>query len=259
MRNSQGSIANLTGLLTKDGTKEALLGRQLSFSLWSYLTYQNIAGSNLCTNADNTVFVQILQIFLGNIWNITGNFLRSQLGITSLAVIFLNMNGGINISLNEVFTKKNSILVVVTFPWHICNDNVVAQCQLTMVSSRTISYRLLRLYHITLKYDRELVDAGALVGAHKLLELVLIKIAVLSADNNLVCTYGINYTGMLSQNHNTGVARCLVLHTSTNQWSLGTEKRNCLTLHVGTHQCAVSIIVFQEWNHGSCNGNHLLR
>ena len=134
MRNLQRGITNLTSLLTKDSPQEALLSRQLSLTLWCNLTYQNITSTHIGTLAYNTIFIQILQAFVGNIWNITGNFLWAKLGITSLAIIFLNMNGGINITLNQVFTKKNSILVVVTFPRHVGYNNIIAQSQLAVVS-----------------------------------------------------------------------------------------------------------------------------
>ena len=258
MRNLQRSITNLTSLLTKDSPQEALLSRQLSLTLWCNLAYQNITSTHIGTLANNTIFIQILQAFVGNIWNITGNFLWSKLGIASLTIIFLNMNGGINITLNQVFTKKNSILVVVTFPRHVGYDNVIAQSQLAVVSRRTVSDWLICFYLVTLKYDRQLVNAGTLVGTKELLQLVFITLAISSTNYNIISSYSFNHTGMLSQNHNTGVTGSLVLHTSTNQRSLSTEQWYSLTLHVCTHQRTVSIIVFQEWNHSCCNGYNLL-
>ena len=113
------------------------------------------------------------------------------------------MDGSINITLNQVFTKEDSILVVVTFPRHISNDNVVAQRQLAMISGRTICDRLLLEYLVTLVHDRNLVDAGTLVGAHVLLKLICINIAKLGTDLDSISRYILNHTSMLCKYHYT--------------------------------------------------------
>ena len=258
VRHTEGGITHLTGLLAEDGTQEALLGRQLGLALRGNLAHQDITGTHLGTLADNTHLVQILKAVIRHVRNVTGNLLRPQLGITGLAVILLNMDRGINIPLDQVLAQQDSILVVVAFPRHVGYDDVVAQSQLAVVGRRAVSNRLHCLNLVPLEYNRKLVDAGALVGAQELLQLVLVTLAISSADNDVVSGNSLYHARTLGQNHNAGVTGSLVLHAGTYQRCLGTQQRHSLTLHVGTHQGTVGVIVFQEWNHGCCNGYHLL-
>ena len=77
MRHLQGSISYLSGLLSKNCTKQSLLCRKLSLTLGCNLTYQNIACTNLSSNADDTSVIQILQRIITYTRHITGNFLRT--------------------------------------------------------------------------------------------------------------------------------------------------------------------------------------
>ena len=104
MRYFQGCITNFTGFLTKDCTKKSLFCCKLSLSLRSYLTYQDIPGTHLSTDTDDSTLVKIFQSVITNTWNITGDLFRSQLGITGFCLIFLNVNRCINIVLNKFLT-----------------------------------------------------------------------------------------------------------------------------------------------------------
>ena len=56
----KGGVADLSCLLAEDGAEELFFCGQLSLSLGSYLTYQDIAGTDLCADADDAALVQIL-------------------------------------------------------------------------------------------------------------------------------------------------------------------------------------------------------
>ena len=59
---------------------------------------------------------------------------------------------------------------------------------------------------------------------------VLKTLFVLNYD---MCSINLfNYTVFLCKNNNTGVNRCLILHTCTNDWRIGCKEWNCLLLHV---------------------------
>ena len=126
VRYTQGAVTYLTCFFTKDSTQQTFFSSQLGFAFRSNLTYQNIARTYFCTNADNATFVQILQSFVRYVRNLAGDFLFTKLGIAGITVIFFNMDRSKDISLYQVFVQQNSILVVIAFPRHISNDNVVA-------------------------------------------------------------------------------------------------------------------------------------
>ena len=59
VRYFQGSITYFSCFLAKDGTEQTLLCGQLGFPLRSYFSDQNITGTYLCTDADDSTLVQV--------------------------------------------------------------------------------------------------------------------------------------------------------------------------------------------------------
>ena len=104
VRYFQRGVTHFSCLLTEDRTQQALLSSQLSLSLRSYLTNQDIAGTNLCTNTNDSSVVQIFQCIITDTRNVSGDLFRSKLGITGLCLIFLNMDRCIYIIHNQSFT-----------------------------------------------------------------------------------------------------------------------------------------------------------
>ena len=92
MRHLQGGITNLSRLLTEDCAEQSLLGSQFGLTLRRNLTDQNISGTNLRTDADDSSVIQILQRIIADTRYIAGNLLGSELGITGFCLIFLNMD-----------------------------------------------------------------------------------------------------------------------------------------------------------------------
>ena len=97
MGNTQGSISNLTSLLTKDGTEQALLGGQLGLTLGRDLTHQDITGADLGTLLDDTVGIQILECVVTDVGNLAGNLFRPKLGITGFVGVLFNVERSINV------------------------------------------------------------------------------------------------------------------------------------------------------------------
>ena len=77
VRHFQGSITYFSCFLTKDRTEQSLLSSQLCLSLRSYFTNQDISGTYLCTDTDDTSLIQILQSVLADTRNVTGDLFRS--------------------------------------------------------------------------------------------------------------------------------------------------------------------------------------
>ncbi len=98
-----------------------------------------------------------------------------------------------------------------------------------MVRSRAVSDGLFFYNFIALVDDRNLIYASSLVGTNKFLEFVMVKLAILRANVNVISRYIFNHTSTLSQDHNAGIAGCLVFHTGTNERCLRTEQRYSLT------------------------------
>ncbi len=60
MGNLKGGISHLSCLFAEDGAKKPLLRGQLRLSLGGNLTHQDISGTHLCADTDNSSLVQIL-------------------------------------------------------------------------------------------------------------------------------------------------------------------------------------------------------
>ena len=129
-----------------------------------------------------------------------------------------------------------------------------------MVCCRAVCKNIVSLYALTLFNNRNLVEAGTLVGAHKLGDCEVLNSAAVVLNDNLVCRYTQNNAVLLGKHANARVNACLVFHTCADNRSLRLEKRNSLTLHVSTHQSTVCVVVFKERNHSRSYGyNHLRR
>ena len=104
VRHLQGRIPYFSCLLTENGTQKPFFSRQFGFSLGSYLTHKDIACTDLCTDADNSSVVQILQGFITNAGNVSCDFFRPQLCVSGFRFVFFNMDGGIYILLYQSLT-----------------------------------------------------------------------------------------------------------------------------------------------------------
>ena len=92
VRNLHGGIAHLAGLLTEDGAQQALFRSQLGLTLRGDLTHQDIAGTDVSTDADDAALIEVAQDVLGDVWNLAGDFLSAQLGVTSIDLVLLNVD-----------------------------------------------------------------------------------------------------------------------------------------------------------------------
>ena len=104
-----------------------------------------------------------------------------------------------------------------------------------------------------------LVDAGGLVGTHEFDDVVGVKLAIVSADNDLAASDSFDSTGTFSEDADAGVLTSDPFHAGADERCFRTQERYSLTLHVRTHQSSVRIIVFEEWNEGGTDGDDLLR
>src|SRR3989339_1556367 len=76
--------------------------------------------------------------------------------------------------------------------------------------------------------------------------------------HNMVTVYFGNFTVYFRKYNISRIVSSTLFYTSTNKRLLWTNTWNSLSLHVCTHQCASSIVMFQERNTGSSNRNNLI-
>ena len=175
---TQRGITDFTGLLAEDSAEQALLSGQLGLTLRGDLADQDVAALDLGTDADDAALVQILQGILGDVGDITGDLLRSELGVTGLGLVLFNMDRGVHILADDLLVQQDSVLVVVALPGHKADQGVLTQRDLTVAHCGAVGQHLTGLDALAHLNDGTLVDAGACVGAGKLDQRVVVHAAL---------------------------------------------------------------------------------
>ena len=103
VRYLQRSVSYFTLFLTEDRAEQSLLSCQLGLTFRCYLTYKDIAGTDLGTDTDNTAFIQVFQRFIAYTRDVASNLFRSEFCITGFRLILLNVDGSIDVILNKPF------------------------------------------------------------------------------------------------------------------------------------------------------------
>ena len=142
------------------------------------------------------------------------------------------MNRCINVFANEALVKENRVLVVVTFPSHEADECILTDCNFTVACCGTVCNNLTLSNAFAGVNDRDLVCTVALVASLELGEVLSGLLSVVTDNCDVVCINAFNVSVSVSKSTNTGVNRCLVLHTCTNDRRVSDEKRNSLLLHV---------------------------
>ncbi len=246
VRHLERGITDLTCLFTEDGTQKSLLSRQLGLALRGDLADQDITGTDLRTDADDTVLVEILQGILTDTGDITGDLLVAKFGISCLALELLDVDRGVDIFLDETLGKQDGVLVVVTFPAHESDKRILAESQNTVLGRCAVGDDIAGLHAVARIDDGLLVVAVGLVGTKVLDEVDILCRAVVIAHRDHRRIDESHDAVLLGDHADTGVACRLLLHAGADNRSLGRNERDALALHVGAHQCTVCIIVLQE-------------
>ena len=96
------------------------------------------------------------------------------------------MNGGVNVLHDQTLVDENGVLVVVAFPGHEADQQVLAERDLALRGGRAVGDDVALVQAVADRNDRALVDARALVGAGKLDKLVVLDLAAVVAHLDAV-------------------------------------------------------------------------
>ena len=264
----QWRILNVTSLVTKDSTEKFLFWWRITLALRRNLTYHDITWLYTSTDTDNTIIVKILCSFFAHVRNVSSELLNATLCFTNFKWILINMNRSQNVFTNHSFGNNDSILIVITFPWHISHNKVTTQCQLTILCSVTLCEDISLLHTLPLITNRTKVYNHILVSATELRNTIFFQSRLKAYKLLIICTIientdccSINIldnTIAFCCNHSTWIFTYLLLKTCTNDRCIIMKQRNSLTHHVTSHQSTVTIIMLQEWNQTSWYRRNLL-
>lgn len=104
----EGGVSNLLGLLAEYRAEKSLLGSQLGLALGRYLTDKDIAGVNFGADADYSALVKVAQKVVGDVRDIPCNLLGSELCISRLDLMLLDVNRGVDIVANHLSLMRTA-------------------------------------------------------------------------------------------------------------------------------------------------------
>ena len=265
-RHTQGSVFNVAGFFTEDCAQQLLFWSQLRLTFRCHFTNQNVAWADFSTHVNDTGLIQFIQRSFAHVRDVCSDFFWTKLGVTSHTGQFLNVDRGETVFLNYTFRQTDGVFEVEAVPCHEGNTHVLTQSQLTHVGGRAISHDVATLNPITFANQRTLVDAGVLVRACVLGQVVDVdtgftgfNFVICNTNNDATSIYGVNNATTTGYYTNPGVTRYVTLHACTHQRLVSTQCRYSLTLHVRTHQCTVGIVMLEERNQRRSNRNYLFR
>ncbi len=268
-RAGERGVANVAGLLAEDGAEELLFRSELSLALRRYLADEDVVVADLGSDADDSRLVEITQGVLADVGDIARDLFRPKLRVASFDLELLDVDRGVVVLADQLFGDEDRVLEVVTAPRHERDQNVAAEAELALLRARTVCDHLTLDDAIVLADDRLLVDAGVLVGALELRELIDVGadltrelrgvVLAFDTDDDALGVDRVDDAVALGQDDGSGVAGGDALHTGTDERSLGDEQRHRLALHVGAHQRAVRVVVLEERNERCGDRDELLR
>ena len=258
VRDLEGGVADLAGLLLEDRADQLLLGRELGLALGRDLADEQIARRDLGADADDAAIVEVAQRLFRAVRDVARDLLVAQLGRAGVDLVFLDVDRGELVVLDQAARQDDRVLEVVALPGHEGDHQVLAQGHLALVRARAVSQQLPLDDFLTRLDERLLVDQRALVGPHELLQVVLVAAAVLGVDDDAGGVDEVDHAGVLGQQHVTGVERRAALHAGADQRRVRLQQRHGLALHVRAHQGAVGVVVLEERDHRRGDGPDLL-
>ena len=233
-----------------------------------HLAHQDVARLHRGADADDAAFVQVAQERIGDVGNVAGDFLGAQLGVAGLDFEFLDVDRSVVVLLDQLLADQDGVFEVVAAPGHEGHQHVASQRQFAHIGAGAVGQHVAFHHPLPDFDDRLLVDAGVLVGALELGELVNVgahlarKLAFVGgafhADDDALAIHRIHHAGALAEHHRARIARRHVLHAGAHVRRVGAQQRHGLALHVGAHQRAVGVVVFEERNQAGGHRDQLL-
>ena len=180
VRHLQRGVAHLARLLLEDRADQLLLGRQLGLALRRDLADEQVAGDDLGADAHDAAVVEVAQRLLRAVGDVARDLLLAELGRAGVDLVLLDVDRGELVVLHEALGEDDRVLEVVALPGHEGDHQVLAERHLAVVGRGAVGEHVAGLDLLAGAHARLVVDQRALVGAHELLQLVLVLLAVVA-------------------------------------------------------------------------------
>ena len=183
VRDLERGVTDLARLLLEDRADQLLLGGQLGLALRRDLSDQQVARDDLGADADDAALVEVPQAFLGTVRDVAGDLFVTELGVAGVDLVFLDVNRGEFVFLDQALGENDRVLEVVTLPGHEGDHAVLAEGDFATAGRGSVRQDVTLLDLVAGVDDRPLMDQRALVRAHELEQRVLVRaVLVLELD-----------------------------------------------------------------------------
>ena len=223
-----------------------LLRCQLGLALGRYLAHEDVAGADLCADADDAFLVQVVERVLAHAGDVPRYLAGAEFRVARLHLVPFDVDGRELGIAHEVLGDDDGVLEVVALHRHERAEHVLAEREVAFLRGRAVGERGALGHGVSDRDDGALREAGALVGADELPQHVGELLAVLVRDDDHFARHGGDGSGGLGEHHLPGVARDALLHARADERGVRLDERDGLPLHVGAHQRPVGVVVLQE-------------
>jgi len=257
-------VAHVGGLLAEDGAQQLLFRGHRAFALRRHLADQDVARLHLGADIDDARLVEVLERLFADVRDIAGDLLLAELGVAGHDLELLDMDRGEHVIAHDALGEQDRVFEVVAIPRHERDEHVAAQGQLAILRRRAVGDDVAPLHLVADPHERLLGDAGALVGALELQQIVDVDRRPIGAEvlrGSDDDTRGIDLVddaGAAGGDGDARVAGHHMLHAGADERRFGAQQRHGLTLHVRAHQRAVGVVVLEERNERGGDRDDLL-
>ena len=92
-----------------------------------------VAGVDLRPDPDDPSLVEVLQDLLGDVGDVAGDLLGAQLGVAGVDLVLLDVDRGEDVVLHQALGDDDRVLVVVTLPRHVGDEEVLSEGDLALI------------------------------------------------------------------------------------------------------------------------------
>ena len=187
-------------------------------------------------------------------------------GVPGLDLELLDVDRCVAVVAHQAFVDQDRILEVVAAPGHEGHEDVAPEGQVALVGAGPVADDLADGHLVPLDDHRLLVDAGVLVGAPELGQVVDVggvlpvadRAAALDLDDDPRGVDVIDHPRAAADDHRPRIPGGDPLHPRADQRGLGTEEGHRLALHVRPHQGAVGVVMLEEGDQRGGDAHQLL-
>ena len=246
--------------------QQLLLGRQLRLTFWRDLADQHVPGLYFSADVDDARLVETRELLLRQVGNVARDFLRAELGVARHHDQLFDVDRRVSVFRDDTLRDQDRVFEVVAVPRHEGDQHVLAERQLPQVGGGAVGDDVLGLDTVAALDDRALVNAGVLVRAVVLDEVVDVhahfaghRLAVVDANHDAVRVDIVDHAAAPRRDHGARVFGGDTFDTGSDQGLFRAQDRHGLALHVRAHQRAVRIVVLEERHERGRHGDDLRR